>query len=95
MWERPAGDATVPALAGREPVSAGWGGQSVSQSVMSVRRGSTFKEYQFPGTSAADKQDPPWVRDLEFIGHGGRGGAGRVEESRVWGVRERGCESQG
>lgn len=69
---------------------------SVSQSVMSVmsvRRGSTFKEYQFPGTSAADEQDPPRVRDLEFIGHGGRGGAGRLEESRVWGGGGGGCGS--
>lgn len=52
--------------------------------------GGTFKEYQFPGTSAADEQDPPRVCDLEFIGHGGRG---RVEKSRVWG-RARGGDAR-
>lgn len=51
---------------------------------MSVRRGSTFKKYQFPGTSAADEQDPPRVRNFEFIGHGGRDAGG--EESSVGGA---------
>lgn len=54
--------------------------------------GGTFKKYQFPGTSAADEQDPPRVCDLEFIGHGGRG-RGRVEKSRVWG-RARGGDAR-